>query len=71
MRTALDPSVAAKLARICALFSSDVSGERGAAAWQADKPLKAADLARCRRITIRQSAALAGILRQLRRNGAA
>ncbi len=121
MRTALDPLVAAKLARICALFSSDVSGERGAAAWQADKLLKAAgldwtdvfapapavawspaptsgapaphvaearwalrfqdrlnaweqqflaDLARRRRITIKQSAVLDGILHKLRQSSA-
>ncbi len=118
MPAGLDPPTAARLARICALFSSDVSGERSAAAWQAHKLLTAAgldwhdvfapaapvrvepappssaahigaarwalqfherltdrerkflaDIGRCRRISAKQAAWLADILRQLRGGG--
>ena len=37
----LDPSVAAKLAKICGLLGSDHDGERSAAAWQATRLLQA------------------------------
>ena len=43
-RGALEATAATKLAKICGLFSSNHDGERAAAAWQADRIVRAAGL---------------------------
>ena len=42
--SALNPSLATKLAKICGLLGSDHDGERSAAAWQATRLLRAQGL---------------------------
>ena len=115
MLGSLNPSVAAKLAKICGLLGSDQDGERSAAAWQATRLLRTqglswadvftpalpppqavhashiakaqwaqqfsarlspwersflADISRRHRLTMKQAAALDGILLKLRQGGA-